>query len=676
VTAYDARLALRATGLLHAFNQAGVLRAADVHVARRLGALGGEDDEKVLLAAALAVRGVRHGSVMLDVEQASAAITPDDADTLGWSGLDPGAEGSPDAAVVPVELPWPDAAEWLQALERSPLVTVQNGPGPAPKLPSPAPDRPLRLWEGAVWLDRYWQMESDVAEDLTRRSATTPESDLGELHRVLVRLWPGDGAHDQRLAAAVCVLAPVAVLAGGPGTGKTTTVAKVLVALGHLEQQARATGGGRPLRIALAAPTGKAAARLQEAVQAAATSTGTTLTPQDRELLAGLTSSTLHRLLGARRGSARFWHHEGNRLPHDVVVVDEASMVPLTMFARLLAALRPQARLILVGDPDQLASVEAGAVLADLVGPPQTVARSRAMSERLAVAVPRDASTPGTPGTSSPGMRDGVALLHTVHRYSSGGRIDLLAQAIRAGEADHVVGLLRGRGDEVQWYEVGDDEPVPADVLQTVRAQVLAVSRELLTAARAGESAAALLALGRHRLLCGHRRGLRGVTHWTSLVQRWVLADDPAVLPRRDGRYPGMPLLVTSNDYDNGLWNGDTGVVVARPGTDELVAAFARGDEVQEVALGRLSDVVGLHAMTVHRSQGSQFASVTLVLPAAASPLATRETLYTGVTRAKERVALIGSEQAVRAAVARPALRATGLAGRLSRPSPVGRAMR
>ncbi len=670
MTSYDARLALRATGLLQAFNQAGVLRAADVHVAQRLGVLAGELDERVLLAAALAVRGVRHGSVMLAVAQASTSITADDAESFDGLTLD---GRTPDDAVdvVPAAagLPWPEPGQWLQALARSPLVRVQDAQvqdGPAPDTSGQGGSRPLQLWQGAIWLDRYWQMETSVASDLTRRSAVLPETDLEALRTVLARLWPGTEEHDQRLAAAVCVLAPVAVLAGGPGTGKTTTVARVIAALGELAAGAGRDGSSRPIRIALAAPTGKAAARLQEAVQEAATSTGSTLTAQDRALLGGLTSSTLHRLLGARRGAATFWHHEGNRLLHDVVVVDEASMVPLTMFARLLRALRPQARLILVGDPDQLASVEAGAVLADLVGPRWTGARSPAMTSRLGVAVPSDVGDAGAGAeTAEPGVRDGVAMLHTVHRYSSGGRIDVLAQAIRAGDAEEVLDLIRAGDEELSWHEVGDDALVPAEVLAVVREEVLAVARDLLDAARVGDSRTALLALEQHRLLCGHRRGLRGVTYWTALAQRWVLADDPAVAPRRDGRYPGMPLLVTSNDYDNGLWNGDTGVVVARSGSEELVAAFPRGGEVQEVPLGRLSDVVGLHAMTVHRSQGSQFSAVTLVLPTADSPLATRETLYTGVTRAKDRVRLIGSEQAVRAAVDRPALRATGLARRL-----------
>ncbi|MDP9434837.1 MAG: ATP-binding domain-containing protein, partial [Actinomycetota bacterium] len=200
-------------------------------------------------------------------------------------------------------------------------------------------------------------------------------------------------------------------------------------------------------------------------------------------------------------------------------------------------------------------------------------------------------------------------------------------------------------------------------VLQTVRERALAQAAALVDAGRRCDAPAAVQALDAHRLLCAHRRGPRGVSHWTSQVQRWVV-DELGVAPRRDGRYPGLPLLVTANDPDNRLWNGDTGVVLDRDG--DLVVAFARGGTPYEVPLGRLADVRPLHAMTVHRSQGSQFAQVTVLLPPASSPLGTRETLYTAVTRATGQVHVVGSEQAVVAATERPVRRATGLQERLA----------
>ena len=617
----DAALALRATGLLRDFNEVGVLAAADVHVAARLGAVLGETDERVLLAAALSVRGVRQGSVALRLADVPSTVTADDAEE----------------ETAPVALPpWPEPDAWLDAVTRSPLLAGDGAP--------------LHLEGGVLWLDRYWRQEVAVADDLLRRAADLPQVQAPVLRAALERLWPGTDPDDQRLAAAVCVLSRVAVLGGGPGTGKTTTVARLLAALREVSP--------RPPRTALAAPTGKAAARLQEQVQAAAAA-DPHLAAEDRTFLAGLEASTLHRLLGVRRGSARFWHDADNRLSHDVVVLDEASMVSLTLFARLLEALRPSTRLVLVGDPDQLASVEAGAVLADLVAPARAGARTPGLAQVLREVVPRDADdvVRAVDGPTAR-VRDGVALLRTVRRYDEHGVIADLATAVRAGDGPAVLDVLRAGGD-VRFLEVPDGSAVAGEALQLVHDEVLDSGARLRDAARAGDADRALEVLGEHRLLCAHRRGPRGVAHWTRVVERWWL-EELGVVPRRDGRYAGLPLLVTANDYDNRLFNGDTGVVVADG--EELVAAFG----ALRLPLSRLGDVRPVHAMTVHRSQGSQFRRVTVVLPPASSPLGTRETLYTAVTRASHEVRVVGSAEAVLAAVARPVARATGLQARLA----------
>jgi exodeoxyribonuclease V alpha subunit len=611
----DARLALRTTGRLRELNEVGVLRAADVHVAQRLGALAGETDPDVLVALALAVRGARNGSVVLRLADVAGTVLADETED-GSSPSQP--------------LEWPDPDGWLAAVRRSPLV------GGA-----------LQVEGDLVWLTRYWRQEREVADDLLARAASVPDVDLNRLRDALARLWPGTLHDDQRRAAAVCALSRVSVLGGGPGTGKTTTVARLLAALRE------AAPGGAP-RTALAAPTGRAAARLHEAVQGAAG-----LTSGDHEFLDGLPASTLHRLLGLRRGARGPWHHAGNRLPHDLVVVDEASMVSLTLMAALLAALRPSARLVLVGDPDQLASVEAGAVLADLVGPAPRPLPSPAMAGRLRSVLPHDDVQPGPAGAAS-ALSDGVVLLTRTHRF--GGEIGALAGAIRARDADAALEVLRAGAASVAFDEVPDDGPVGGSVLDDLRVELVTAARPVIAAARAGDAAAALEAVGHHRLLCAHRQGPRGVAHWAGLVRRWVV-EDVGVTPRRDGTYPGLALLVTANDPENRLWNGDVGVVVDRDG--ELVVAF--GSLPDCVPLGRLGDVQQLHASTVHRAQGSQASRVTVVLPPSTSPLGTRETLYTAVTRAQDRVRVVGSEAAVRAAVERGVARATGLARRLAR---------
>ncbi len=363
----DRRLAASAVGLLRTFNEAGVLETPDVLVAQRVAALVGEPDESVWLAVALAVRAVRRGSVALDLAEVRDL----------------------DAA-----LPWPDPGAWLAAVETSPLAAASV----------------VHVDDGLVSLDRYWREEKQVADDLVARSGQpAPTVDEARLEQAAARLFP-EGYAEQRAAAAAAARRWTTVLTGGPGTGKTTAVAGLLALLADQAEAGR--HGVTAPRVALTAPTGKAAARLQEAVAAATRA----LPADDRARLGTLTAATLHRLLGARPDSrTRFRHHRGNRLPHDVVVVDETSMVSLTMMARLLEAVRPDARLVLVGDPDQLASVEAGAVLADLV--------------------------------AGLGARDpeAVVALRTSHRF--GERIGALAAAVRDGDADATLDLLRAGGE-------------------------------------------------------------------------------------------------------------------------------------------------------------------------------------------------------------------------------------
>ncbi|WP_432483126.1 exodeoxyribonuclease V subunit alpha [Kineococcus esterisolvens] len=622
-----------ATGLLREFNALGLLRAADVHVARRLGAVAGEDDERVLLAVALAVRAVRHGSVVLHLRQAPATVVPEDEEDTGVVGV--------------VQAPWPEPVAWLRAVRASVLTAVHDEPLAAEGAVAGGPARPVHVVDDGLWLDRYWRLEVAVAEDLRRRAARAPAHDVQRVREVLDRLWPGEAEpSDQRRAAEVCLRSGVAVLGGGPGTGKTTTVARLLAALHDL------AGDGTPPRVALAAPTGKAAARLTEAVTAAAGSAGV-FTPQQAAFLAGASASTLHRLLGLRPGSVRARYDAEHRLPHDVVVVDEASMVGLGVVARLLAALRPQAQLVLVGDPDQLASVEVGAVLADLVAP------------ALAVPAP-DVPAGSAAATSGAGgaVADGVALLRTTHRFTAGGPIAELARAVRAGDAGAVLDVLRSGAEGVEFHEVAEDEPVAGAALEVVRAEVVARAREVVDAARRGDAEAALTSLDAHRVLCAHRRGGRGVSHWSALAHRWSV-EELGVRPRPDGRYVGLPVIVTTNDASAGVFNGDTGVVLDSGG--DLVVAVGRGDGPLLVPIARLAAVEPVHAMTVHRSQGSQFGAVTVLAAPARSPLATREMLYTAVTRARHRVRVVGSVEAVTVAVGRPLARATGLAARLGR---------
>jgi exodeoxyribonuclease V alpha subunit len=607
----DSRLTLGAGGLLGDFNAAGVLNAADVHVATRLGALGGETDELILLGAALAVRAVRTAHVCADLATVRTSVITD--------------------VDVPVDLqalPWPEPAAWRDRLARSPLVAAgDDGPG----------DRPLRLIGGLLYLDRYWREERQIASDLLARAAT-PAADVRDdvLNDGLDRLFEGADGDLQRTAAAAAVRQHLAVVAGGPGTGKTTTVARILALL---DEQTIA-GGRRPPRVALAAPTGKAAARLAEAVHAEAVRLP--VADDVRTRLLSLPASTLHRLLGRSYRAGRFRHNRDNRLAHDVVVVDETSMVSLSLMARLVEAVRTDARLVLIGDPSQLASVEAGAVLGDIVGP-------------AALTAPTD----HIESADSP-LRQGIVVLREVHRF--GGRIAELANAIQGGDAERAVAVLRSGGDDVAWIEA-DPRLLPAEALAGVRRRVVEAARVVVTAARDGDGRTALDGLSAARVLCAHRRGPTGVATWTAHIEGWLTA---AIEHYGEGGvwYVGRPLMITENDYGLRLYNGDTGVVVAGP-DGRAVAAFDRSGQLAKVSPARLSAVETVHAITVHKSQGSQFEAVAVVLPPADAPILTRELLYTAVTRAQEQLTVIGSEDAVRAAVERPVSRASGLRERL-----------
>lgn len=616
VPAADARLALTAPPLLARFNVAGVVDSADVHVARRLGALTGEQDERVLLAVALATRAVRAGSVCVHLA---------DAPSLAAEAEDPAAAA---------ELPWPEPADWQEVLEASPLVAV-GVDGPA--------DRPVRWVGGRLYLDRYWRDELLVrrqVDDRVTRPAAPP--DPARLTAALDRLFRGAADPRQRLAAAAAVTGRLTVLTGGPGTGKTTTVARLLAVLQDV---------AGPLRIALAAPTGKAAARLQEAVHEVVGK----LDDVDKQRVGQPAAATIHRLLGWQPGSStRFRHGPDQRLPYDVVVVDETSMVSLPLMARLLESLRPDARLVLVGDPDQLASVEAGAVLGDLVARPPA---ATALPPALEAFLPADLTA-----AERDELCGGVVRLATVYRQQGDSAILPLAAAIRAGDAEEALRLLRAGGPSVELVETAGDVPTEAEVAG-VRADARDAGGRLVAAARAADPAGALRALGEHRLMVAHRRGPAGVAHWSDLVEAWVAeAAEPHAGPRRDATpwYAGRPLLVTTNDRETGLYNGDTGVVVS-DGGDGLVAVFGDPERPLAVRPHRLPAVETVHAMTIHRGQGSQFDRVSVVLPPATSPLLTRELLYTAVTRARETVRVVGTADAVRRAVETPVRRASGL---------------
>ena len=588
MTAETTRLPGAAGDLVRAFADAGVLGVADVQVARRLVRLVGGVAPSLELLVALTIRALRAGSVCVDL--ARLRDIPPDRD-------------APEGVEI-ADLPWPDADTLLGDLRSSPLAVA--GPGGL------APLRVSRTGEGSVlvYLDKYARQESRVREVLAERAGDPPTVDDAVVDAVVARLFPddgGDGPDLQASAARAAATHRTTVLAGGPGTGKTHTVARIVALLEEVE--------GPGLRVGLCAPTGRAAAALQAAVSG-----------QSDLRLPPVRAVTINRLLGPLPGGRRFRHSAAHRLPYDVVIVDEASMVSLTMMFRLLDALRPTTRLVLVGDPDQLASVDAGAVLADLVH---------------------------SVGSGDTGSSGAVVSLRRRRRF--GGAIGALADAVRAGDADAVVDRLADRDTDT-----GDVRLVAAtgaefdDVLATTTRWV----RAMTAAAQVGDATGALAALGGHRVLCAHRRGPAGVAHWQTVVTCAADLEDHPARPW----YAGRPVLLTETDRRAGLYNGDTGVVVLVDG--EPMVAFPGVDPGEEPRLVRprtLRGVVSAYATTIHRSQGSQYGAVTVVIPPGRSALLTRELLYTAITRATDAVTLVGTADDLRAGVERKVLRASGL---------------
>ncbi|MEX1163690.1 MAG: exodeoxyribonuclease V subunit alpha [Nitriliruptor sp.] len=652
----DARRLVDPPPSLAPFIDLGVLGAADVHVAAALTRLGGDDRPEVLLAAALAVRAPRRRHVCVDLTTVRLGVV---AELTELADAD-----DADAAVASdriAGLPWPEPDAWLAVLADSPLVEVRDPEDLREPDDAGRDVRPLTLAGPRLYLDRYWRYERRVAAALDARARAESEiSDPGAAAASIDAAFDGAPPDRQRVATALALTRRLTILAGGPGTGKTTTIARVISIL-----VADARRAGRPVpHIALAAPTGKAAARLTESLRQA--SSAATDGDPDADLLRELTATTLHRLLGPRGRTSRFRHDRTHPLPHDVIVVDETSMVPLALLAKLLDAVRLDARLILVGDPHQLASVEAGSVLGDLVGDPDaSPVRSQQLLGMLST-IAGDAHTTDTSPATDAGVHDALVVLDRVHRFRAGSGLDRFAAAVRTGDADGALHKLATATD-LTWI-TGEQGGPTDDELTPVRDRLRVAGGVVLAAALADgadDAAAALTGLETVRILCAHRRGSVGVQGWTERCEAWLRED--VALDTRSRWYVGRPVLVTTNDRRLQLWNGDLGVVVRHE--DGVAIAFPAldGDGVRYLAPARVGEVETVHAMTVHKSQGSQVGHAVVVLPDPASRICTRELLYTAVTRAREGATIVASEASLRATIAARTQRASGLGVALGR---------
>lgn len=503
--------------------------------------------------------------------------------------------------------------------------------------------------ENRLYLYRYWAYERELADALLAMAADRPAGlDPAQVREGITRLFgpeTAEGPDWQKIAAAAALWSRLCVVSGGPGTGKTTTVVKILALL--LQQ-----AGGDRLRVALAAPTGKAAARLRESIRRAKGSL-----PDAMDVCERIPDevATVHRLLGVVPGSCRFRHDRDNPLPFDVVVVDEASMVALPLMAKLVRALPDNARLVLLGDRDQLASVEPGAVLGDISSTGTAPRFSPAFREYLAAVA--DSSLPGEGVDNEvPVLADSLVVLRRNYRFAADSSIGIISRAINDGDRDAVIAAL----ERVDDGTVTRRDPPGSEALQAVlEHSVLDGFREYL--AHAECPAAALAAFDRFRVLCAVRRGRYGVAAFNRAVEK-LLASHRFIAPDTTW-YHGRPVMVTANDYAMRLFNGDVGIALPDPEHGGALAVFFPSEDggVRRVSPLRLPSHLTAYAMTIHKSQGSEFDRVLLVIPPGDSQVLTRELLYTGITRARNSVELWCGKDLLAAAVDRRIERRSGL---------------
>jgi len=627
--------------------EAGELRRLSGAFARFIASLGaGKDENPVLLLAALVLselEGRGHSCLLLsDLAAAPATL-------LGW--LDDDWKALARAArASKASLP-KTAKGWIAQLAGCEQVwqvgNLDYG-------------QPLVLDDSRLYLRRYWRDETLVASSIRERALERHDDiDTARVREWLDILFASQRSNGvekpdwQKLACAVALRGSVAIITGGPGTGKTYTVARLLALLFAVAPDAAQQ------RVALAAPTGKAAARLKQSIDKALTElaerVGDKLPLRELTLRMGA-ARTLHSLLGARPDSRAFAHHRGNPLDVDVLIVDEASMVHLEMMASLLDALPAGATLILLGDKDQLASVEAGAVLGDLCHDAQA---GRYDGETLEYVQAASGETIPTDFVGDGGaLAQQTVMLRHSRRF--GGPIGQLALAVNRGDVDAAVAVLR-EGGPVRWIEHAQQQHAIVLAGDGYRPYL-----ELLKAGPDGVHGdwvrAVLQRFEAFRILCAVREGEWGVQGLNGAIEQRL---EQAGLIRRADWYVGRPVMVTRNDYGTGVYNGDIGLTLpdpARPGS--LRVYFLEGDKVRSVLATRLRHVETAFAMTVHKSQGSEFAHTVLALPKEGGAVLARELVYTGITRASTEFTLLTPGAAVLGeAILRRTHRASGLRG-------------
>jgi exodeoxyribonuclease V alpha subunit len=517
----------------------------------------------------------------------------------------------------------------------------------------PGEFRPLILDEQSrLYFYRYWEYEQILAQRI-RRLALYPSGPMVRHpdKRLVARLFPQEPAQQpdwQKIAALIACLKPFLVISGSPGTGKTTTVARILALL--LEQTPSIK-----LRIALTAPTGKAAARLQEAISSAKDTLETE--PMIKARIPEK-ASTVHRLLGSLPDSPYFRHHQKNPLPVDIVVVDEASMMDLPLLSKLVQAMPENASLIMLGDKNQLASVEAGAVLCDLCGESPSNLFSREMLNEIMPHGEEDLLR-HINVAETPGIHDCIVELRKNYRFTGHSDIGKVSTAVSLGQGRQLLESLKARScEDVLWFPL----PKPHGLERMLEPVILSGFgnyMDLIHAAGAWDDI--FEAFEGFRILCALRQGPFGVMAINQQIEN--ILEAKRFINRSRAYYCGQPVMITLNNPQLRLYNGDVGLILADPDKNgELSAVFRDGPgHFRQFSVQRLPEYETVYAMTVHKSQGSEFDQVLLILSDTDSPVLTRELIYTGITRARKQVRIWSAEDVFISAISRCIQRTSGL---------------
>lgn len=601
----------------------GFISDIDFHFAKFITRFEKDEDPDILLAAALVSRSTGNGDGCLDLT--AAAQKPINFGQNQENELIP-----------------PILSEWIETLKQCRAV---GRPGDV---------RPLILDDkNRLYLYRYWEYEQRLSTVIAERISNDIDNiDISILSDGLNRLFPeneNEPFNWQKVAAVMAAFKRFCVVTGGPGTGKTFTMAKILALLLELAE-------GKTFHILLAAPTGKAAARIGETIKAVKKTLNCS-----NDVIDALPSEayTLHRMLRTIPGSPYFFHNAENRLTADVVVVDEASMVDLALMAKLFEAVKSSARIILIGDRDQLASVETGFVMADICDRKLVHSFSTSFCQCFNNITGQELEIPEDAIKNQPGLYDHMVVLKKSYRFADTGGIGQCSRAVNYGKIDEALFAIKNSPDQISWKKISES----VDISRFLPEKVIQGYTEYLTAR---DPLKALELFNRFKILCAVRFGVSGVNEINRLAEETLIRNNLIERPHSPAFpwYRGRPVLITRNDYRLDLFNGDIGIAMPAPElkTNDLYVYFTGvSGEVRRFHPHRLPEHETAYAMTVHKSQGSEFETVLFIFPNQDYPVLTRELLYTGMTRAKRHISIWGTENIIERTILRRIERTSGL---------------